>query len=362
MLNGNILGFNSLPSIIHAKTRSINAENPRGEAGSGGKLASNLGKGRKGCPCIPLPKGQDTKIAEISGTGVIQHIWMTVTDKTEEIGPVFRDLILKMYWDDEDTPSVEVPLGDFFCNGFGVRCNINSLPIAVNPNGGLNSYFSMPFKESAKIFIENQHACDLKEFFYQITYTLVDHLPENTGYFHASWRREPNGIAGKDYVILDHIRGSGHYIGTYLAWTSLQSGWWGEGEIKFYMDGDLEWPTICGTGTEDYFGGAWNFANFDTNKPESYSTPFLGYHYYEENTKIDKWFGHKLPYHGLYRWHMLDPIRFENKLKVTIQKIGHNGKFLFERGDDIASVAYWYQTEPHVPFPRMPKKVDRWPR
>lgn len=355
-------GLFSISTITDSKTRSISAENPHGEAGAGGKFSSNLGEGRKGRPCITLESGMITTLAEINGPGAIQHMWFTMPDKTDKTGFVLRDLILRMYWDDEDTPSIEVPIGDFFCNGFGVRANVNSLPIVVNPTGGFNSYLPMPFGKSAKITVENQHACDIGGFFYQINYMLTDTFPENTGYLHAQWRRESVTVKGKDYIILDGVQGQGHYIGTYLAWASLERNWWGEGEIKFFIDGDIDWPTICGTGTEDYFGGAWCFANTAINMPETYNTPFLGYRYYKESSEINAWYGHNVPMHGMYRWHLPDPVRFRKGLKVTIQQIGHNGKELFERTDDISSVAYWYQREPHSIFPQIIPARDRWPR
>jgi hypothetical protein len=219
------------------------------------------------------------ELADISGAGAIQHIWMTVSDTDENGHFVLRDLVLRMYWDHELCPSVEVPLGDFFCNGFAQRCKVNSLPVAVNPTGGMNCFFPMPFRKAARITIENQHAGDIREFFYQITYALADSIPEEAAYFHAQWRRENPTVEKKDYTILDGVRGKGQYVGTYLAWAALGRYWWGEGEIKFYIDGDREWPTICGTGTEDYAGGAWCFyeKHDDRVLGTTYCTPYLGY-------------------------------------------------------------------------------------
>ena len=342
-------GLGSIPLLSDAQTRSISAENPKGEKGGGAKAvpdersaASMLGKGWKVRPCITLPPGETTTLAEIDGPGVIQHIWITVDPKA------YRDTILRFYWDDEETPSVEVPLGDFFCNGHGMRYNVNSLPICVNPSGGFNSYWPMPFKKSAKVTVENQRWEPIGGFFYQITYSLTQ-IPENTGYFHAQWRRSMTRRDRPEHVILDGVRGQGHYVGTFLAWTQLSDGWWGEGEIKFYIDGDTEHPTICGTGTEDYLGGAWGFG-------DTFSTPFLGYPLWQRDPT-------RVPKHGLYRWHIMDPIRFQSDLKVTIQALGWwpNGKFQ-PLTDDIASVGYWYQREPHAPFPEMPPIHERWSR
>lgn len=342
------LGF--LPLLSNAKTRSISAENPKGEVGGGAKEtadenspASNLGKGWKVRPCITLSKNSTTTLAEIDGPGIIQHIWITVDPKA------YRDCILRFFWDDEKSPSIEIPLGDFFANGHGLRYNVNSLPIVVNPSGGFNSYWQMPFRKKCKITIENQRWEDIAGFFYQITYTLSD-VPEDAGYFHSQWRRNVTERKNPEYVILDSVKGKGHYVGTFLAWTQLSNGWWGEGEIKFFIDEDKEYPTICGTGTEDYFGGAWGFGS------ETYSTPFLGYPLYRKEPG-------EVPKHGLYRWHIMDPVRFEKNLRVTIQALGwwQNGKFQ-PLADDIASVAYWYQKEPHNEFPKFPSIKQRWPR
>ncbi len=374
MYNGFNFSMAGLPLLTKGRSRSINAENPEGKVNFGGQTSSDLGPTRKGRPCIDLPIGETTLLADIDGPGLIQSFWITVTDKTSKGYYVLRDLVLKMYWDNEETPSVEVPLGDFFCNGFGTRCRVNSLPIVVNPTGGMNCYFPMPFRKHARITIENQHAETISGFFYQFNYCLMDSIPDEAAYFHAQFRRENITTPKKDFTILENITGRGHYIGTYLAWTALERFWWGEGEMKFYIDGD-EHPTICGTGTEDYFGGAWGFYGIEGNQiqEQTYSTPFLGYPYFSETDKDFQHFDGMgsernkntfdlIPKHGLYRWHVMDPIIFDKSLRVTIQQIGHNGLGLFERTDDICSVGYWYQAEPHGCFPNLPKAEDRWPR
>ena len=339
----------SLPLLSHAETRSISAENPTGERGGGakaepdaGNAASALGRGWKVRPCITLPAGKTTVLADVAGPGQIQHIWISVDPKA------YRDCILRFYWDGEAAPSVEVPLGDFFANGHGLRYNVNSLMVAVNPSGGFNAYWPMPFRASARITVENQRGEDIRGFFYQITYALGD-VPADAAYFHAQWRRSDTTRACPEHVLLEGVRGRGHYVGTFLAWTQMSNGWWGEGEIKFFVDGDGEHPTICGTGTEDYFGGAWCFG-------DTYSTPFLGYPLWRKGEG-------EVPRHGLYRWHVLDPIRFAQGLRVTIQALGWwpNGKYQ-PLTDDIASVAYWYQTEPHGAFPEVAGRDGRFTR
>ena len=362
---GNGLGLT--PLLTDARSRSISAENPSGEKGSGGKAVSALGTGRKGRAFIPLPQGKTVVLADIQGTGVIEHIWLTVAEKTHVADFVLRDLVLRMYWDSEETPSVEVPLGDFFCCGFGARCLVNSLPIVVAPTGGMNCYFPMPFGSRARVTITNEHPADIEAFFYQIDYALLDELPERTGYLHAQWRRQQLTNLAADYVILDGVRGSGKYVGTYLAIAALQRYWWGEGEVKFFIDGDQEWPTICGTGTEDYFGGAWSFqADPPGDGPQiiTYCSPYLGYPYHSagDNTRTNPYTAETVPMHGLYRWHLPDPIHFNQDLRVTVQQIGHDGQALFERRDDVSSVAYWYQLEPHAPFPPPASASDRRPR
>ena len=345
--------FTNLESIgllSDAKTRSISAENPNGAVGGGAKenpdihnAGSALGKGWKIRPCITLPKKSVTTLAEIEGSGSITHIWITVSEIA------YRNCVLCMYWDNEDEPSVEVPVGDFFCCGHGMRARINALPISVNPSGGFNSYFPMSFKKSCKITIENCHTEDIGGFFYQFDYMLCD-IPDNMAYFHAQWRRSMTMREYPEHIILDGVLGKGHYAGVYLAWEQMSNGWWGEGELKCYIDQDDEYPTYCGTGTEDYFGGAWGFG-------DTFTTPFLGYPFWKKGD------GSEIPKHGLYRFHIMDPIRFEKEIKVTIQALGWypNGKFE-PLTDDIASTVYWYQTHPHKKFPAFPSVEARFPR
>jgi hypothetical protein len=343
-------GFSGLPLLKDSETRSISAENPTGERGGGAKAvpqatnaATALGVGWKVRPDIDLPRRTTVTLAEIEGPGVIQHIWMTVSERA------YRDCILRFYWDGEAAPSVEVPLGDFFANAHGMRYDVNSLMVNVNPSGGFNCYWPMPFRKSARITIENQRPEDIGGFFYQITYALAP-VPDEAGYFHASWRRAMTTREHPEHIIIDGIEGQGLYVGTFIGWEQLSNGWWGEGEVKFYIDGDEKHPTICTTGTEDYFGGAWNFGD------RTFSSPFLGY-------PLRRVQAGEIPKHSLYRWHVPDPIRFKKNLRVTVQTLGWwpNGKFQ-PLTDDLASVAYWYQSEPHNPFPPLPAREGRFPR
>ncbi|MBS4200495.1 DUF2961 domain-containing protein [Bacillus sp. FJAT-49732] len=354
MFNGLGMNLGNLSRLSKAKTRSISAENFTGEKGKGGmategtgaQAARDLGQGWKVSPSVIIQKNTVFTMADIQDSGAIQHIWLTCFPTH------WRSLIIRMYWDGEEQPSVQVPIGDFFCSGWCERANLNSLPVAVNPAGGMNCYWEMPFRKSAKITVENIGNEDAV-LYYQVDYTLTE-VPEDMAYFHAHWNRS-NPLEYKEvHTIVDHIKGQGHYVGTYLAWQVNNTGWWGEGEIKFYMDGDKEFPTICGTGTEDYFGGAWNW---EQPKGEycTYSTPYLGMH---QLIKPDGLYRSQQRF-GMYRWHVMDPIRFEEELKVTIQALGwrSEGRYLPLK-DDISSVAFWYQTEPHIPHPAIPGKDE----
>ncbi len=355
----------NLTTLRREKTRAITAENPTGAKGSGGRASGPLGPGRKGKAWIDIPQGQTAILADIQdGPGEIRHIWITVTDKTEKDFFVLRDLVIRMYWDGEETPSVEAPLGDFFCNGFGVKTRIDSLPMIVLPHGGMNCYFSMPFSSRARITIENQHRVDIKHFFFQIDYALYEEALPDVLRFHAQWRREAVTELKRDYVIVDGMRGAGHYVGTYMAWSLLERNWYGEGEVKFYIDGDADFPTICGTGTEDYFGGAWGFVEKEGEPEQEYNSAFLGHPYRSDpRENVGNAFDDApIPRHGFYRWHIADPICFEQDFRATIQQIGLSKNGLYERQDDISSVAYWYQTEPHAAFPLLPEAAKRHPR
>ena len=341
--------------LSDAKTRSICPENFTGEKGKGGMAqvcdrgkrnianaayaARDLGEGWKVNPYIIINPKETITIAEMEGPGAIQHIWMTPTGN-------WRVSIIRIYWDDEKEPSVECPVGDFFCMGWGIYAPLSSLAVCINPGSAFNCYWTMPFRKKCKITIENIDEEKAMNLYYQVDYTLTD-VPEDAAYFHAQWRRtNPNHTS--DYTIVDNIKGKGHFVGTYLAWGVNNNGWWGEGEIKFFMDGDKKFPTICGTGTEDYFCGSYNFDRGGQYK--EFCTPYAGLH---QVIRPDGTYNSQQRF-GLYRWHITDPIRFEKDLKVTIQDLGWRagGRYLPQKSD-IASVAFWYQAEPHNKFPEM---------
>jgi hypothetical protein len=348
-------GLVGLPLLDNTQTRSISAENLTGEKGKGGmaipdpselkpaasaRAADSLGQGWKVKPFLRVNAGETVTLMDVNGPGTIQHIWM--------VEGLSRANILRFYWDGEITPSVEVPAPDFFAVGHEKFARVNSQVVIVNPQNALNCYWPMPFRKHARVTFTNESDKDLELLAFQITYSL-NTVEQNSGYFHAQWRRAKTGNQNP-YTILDGVKGKGRYVGTFLAWTQMTSkGWFGEGEVKFFMDGDTKFPTICGTGTEDYFLGSYGFA-------ESYTTAFSG-------TTLPATTEGELPnLWSLYRWHLPDPICFEKDLKVTIQALGwgSTGKYKL-LDDDIASVAYWYQAEPHQPFPALPPLEQRRP-
>jgi hypothetical protein len=324
--------------------RAITWENRTGEVGAGGQAASNLGVGRKGSPCIPkVANGETATLMDIEGCGVIRHIWITIPDRSPQ---AMRNMILRMYWDNSPVPSVEVPLGDFFGVAHG-QCRVLTTAYVTQVLGrGFNCYFPMPFAKHAKLTVTNDmpDGRDMGAFFYQIDYELREALPENTGRFHAQFRRQNPTVEKEDYVLLDNVEGPGMFIGCVIGVRSLGPHWWGEGEMKFYMDGDTDFPTICGTGTEDYFEAAWGM--------EEYQTPYAGCPMCMTSDDF------KYPLVSLYRWHEKDPVYFRKSLKATIQQIGYH-KGLFERSDDWCSVAYWYQLEPVKQMPPLPDRAAR---
>lgn len=344
-----------------AISRSISPENFNGEKGKGGMATTGTGAGAsrelgatwKVSPSVIIKKHTTYTVAEIDGSGAIQHIWMTPTGN-------WRYSIIRFYWDDETTPSVESPVGDFFCMGWGKYAPVTSLAVVVNPGSAFNCYWPMPFKKKCRITMENIDDEDMV-LYYQVDYTLTK-VPEDAGYFHAQFRRINPLPYKKDYVLVDSIQGKGQYVGTYLAYGSNKNGWWGEGEIKFFMDGDTKYPTIIGTGTEDYFCGSYDF---DTRKRRAdgsegteyteFSGPYTGL------PQVIRGDGHYniAQRFGLYRWHIADPIRFEKNLKVTLQALGwrSGGRYL-PLQDDLASVVFWYQTGAHGAFPKLPTKDE----
>ncbi len=349
-INQNLLSSVAVTSNI--VSRSISAENFKGEKGKGGmategtgkECARDLGQGWKVSPAVNIDAGATFEVASIDGPGIIKHIWMT------DNCPRNRRLIIRFYWDGSDTPSVEVPLGDFFaCADYMKYAQLTSIPVCVNPKRAFNCYWEMPFFKHCRITIENQHS-DTVMLFYQVDYQLTE-IPENSAYFHAQFRRI-NPLPYKDvYTILDNVSGKGQYVGTYMFWGVNNNSWWGEGEIKFYMDGDTDFPTICGTGTEDYFCGSYNFDPGEGY--QEFCTPYAGLSkvirpdgVYSANQRF-----------SMYRWHLPDPIYFNENIKVTIQALGWRSERRYlPLQDDISSVAFWYQDSICKTFPTLPDR------
>jgi hypothetical protein len=350
------MNMGNLYRLSDAKSRSISPENFTGEKGKGGmatledkdkpnranayNAARDLGQGWKVNPYIRIPSGETITIAEISGSGAIQHIWMTPTGN-------WKFSIIRIYWDDETEPSVESPIADFFCMGWNEYAPLNSLAVCVNPGSAFNCYWTMPFRKKCKITMENINDAEAMTLYYQIDYTLTE-VPSDAAYFHAQYRKSDKEHSSV-YTIVDDIKGKGQFVGVYLAWGVNNNGWWGEGEIKFYIDGDTGFPTICGTGTEDYFCGSYNF---DRNgKYTEFCTPYSGL---VQVIRPDGTYKSQQRF-GLYRWHIMDPVRFEKDLRITIQDLGwHQGGRYLPQQSDLSSVCFWYQTHPHAQFPILP--------
>ncbi len=359
--NGLDMNMGSLSRLSDAKSRSISPENFTGAKGQGAMAdpikdkakrnvanaaneARDLGKGWKVNPFIIINSHETVTIAEMEGPGAVQQIWMTPTGN-------WQFSIIRFYWDDETTPSIEAPIGAFFGMAWNEYAPLNSLAITVNPGSAFNCYWKMPFRKKCKITVENINDAESMRLYYQVNYTLTT-IGNDEGYFHAQYRRSAPGD-GAIHTILDGVKGKGQYVGLYMALGVRNNGWWGEGEIKFFMDGDKENATIVGTGTEDYFCGSYNFENRNTRQYQEFSTAYAGLHQVVRPDGVYK----TQERFGMYRWHIMDPIRFENDLKVTIQDLGwrSGGRYLPQQSD-IITVAYWYQREPHAAFPLLPSK------
>ena len=310
-----------------------------------GNAARELGVGWKVNPYAVIKPNEIFTLADMEGPGAIQHIWMTMTGE-------WRYAILRIYWDNESEPSVECPAGDFFGMGWGSYAPLSSLAVCVNPGKAFNCYWVMPFRKKCRITMQNLNSKPIN-LYYQIDYTLAP-VPDDAAYFHAQFRRTRFNTSS-DYTIVDGIKGRGQYIGLYLAWGVHNNGWWGEGEIKFFIDGDKQFPSICGTGVEDYFCGSYNFENKTEKRYEEYTTPYSGL---VQVIRPDGLYNSQQRF-GMYRWHITDPIRFSQDLKVTIQDLGwRSERRYFKQQSDIASTVFWYQTEPHATFPKFPSRDE----
>ena len=349
------------------QSRWASPENPTGAKGRGGQANG----GRKGAPTIAIRAGESAVLAEASGTsGTVRRIWMTFWDRSPRM---LRSLRIDMYWDGAKTPAVSAPLGDFFGVGLGRTATFESA-LFSNPEGrSFVATVPMPFRTGMRIVLVNESAQDLPELFYDVDYTLGDRHGPNTLYFHAHWRRERPTTLQQDFELLPRISGRGRYLGANIGvqtdTATYFNTWWGEGEVKVYLDGDREFPTLSGTGTEDYVGTAWGQG--------AYAHLYQGSPIAEDAT--GQW--------AFYRYHIADPIWFHRDIRVTIQQIGYlaphsrepivranrrlvragpgrvdmdltkDGKF--ERADDWSSCTYFYFAQPGSPLPPLAPVAER---
>jgi len=341
-MKGNAQPPFQLYKLKNLESREASAENPLAEKGKGGMTK----KGLKGNPALKdFKKGTTETLLNTDGPGMVRHIWCTVSQRA----PVeLRNIILRMFWENSSVPSVEVPLADFFCMSHGADLPMTSQLISIQPRCAYNCDIPMPFRDHALITVTNESDTDFDWFFYEIDFTLGDKVAKNDGRFHASFNRENPTRYGHDYTILE-VRGArGVFLGCVIGIRPLVSGWWGEGEVKFYIDSNTQYPTICGTGLEDYFGAAWGIS--------THCTPYRGAPLAEKN------------FCSMYRFHLNDPVYFRNNIKIDVQQMGtafiddarnkygdslifmrfehprrDTNKVYYLRSDDVSSVAYWYQ-------------------
>jgi len=324
------------PSVIHApyqlnaglESRSISFENPTGAKGAGGKAASKLGVGRKGSPSRALQPGEEVPLCDIQGPGTIRHIWMTTDNGPENL----RSLVIRAWWEDQKHPSIECPVGDFMGFAHGKVVSYQSAVHSVGRRAGMNIWLPMPFTKRARFVIVNEGKKPVP-LFYQIDFTLGDRHPADVGRLHVLFRRENPTRLKKDFELLPLRKGKGRFIGSIIGVRPLSGNWWGEGEVKMYLDGDRDFPTICGTGSEDYVGLSWGVQE----------TPFL----YNGCCLNQKGFV------TMYRWHLPDPVFWRKEARITIQQIGWN-KGLYERQDDWSCATFWYEPIPSAPLPPLP--------
>jgi hypothetical protein len=279
-------------------------ENPTATKGA----AAQSNQGAKGHAYDSLKAGESVALMDYTGSGVIHRIWLTINNRSPEM---LRSLTLAMFWDGASKPAVLVPLGDFFAVSHGQMCAFESA-LFSNPEGrSFNCIIPMPFRRAARVVLKNESAKDLTHLFYDIDFEAVAKLPKDALYFHCYWNRQLDTKLGEDFEILPSIKGRGRFLGVNLGVIAnpvYERSWWGEGEVKMYLDGDTVHPTLAGTGTEDYVGTAWGLGKFT----QTYQgCPVV-------NTTNRMW--------SFYRFHIPDPVFFEKGLKVTIQTIGGTGR------------------------------------
>jgi hypothetical protein len=373
-----LLSLSAAPAMTQAlyvvpdgvETRWASPENPTGERGKG---ASTQG-GRKGSAFWPLKAGEQRTLAEVkSGSGMVRRIWMTLNDRSPAM---LRGLRLDMFWDGAKQPAVSVPLGDFFGIGLGNLVPFQSAIFSSPEGRSFNASVPMPFQNGMRIVLTNESGKDQPQVYYDIDYTLGDKHPPGTLYFHAHFRRENPTQLQRDYEILPHVTGKGRYLGTNIGvivdGQRYGESWWGEGEVKVYLDGDQQLPTLAGTGTEDYIGTGYGQGAYS--------------HLYQGSPVAD----HGRQRYAFYRYHVNDPVYFRKEIRVTLQQIGYiagkdgapakpllppiygageglkeldlgrlQNSNLFERADDYSSCAYFYLDRAESGLPALAAVADR---
>lgn len=343
------------------ESRWSSPENPLGEKGK----AAATNAGRKGRPAVPIAAGESLTLADVKGSsGTVRRIWATIRNRSPRM---LRGLRIRMYWDGAAKPAVDAPFGDFFGTGLGRMTAFESALFSSPEGRSFNCYIPMPFRAGMKIVVTNESGVDLKSIYYDVDYTLGDkHGPEAL-YFHAHWRRENPTTLQKDFELLPRVAGKGRFLGVNIGVAADQKlyakSWWGEGEVKIYLDGDTDLPTLSGTGTEDYIGTGWGQGQ--------YAHRYQGCHV-ADREKMEYCF---------YRYHVPDPVYFRKEIRVVIQQIGYLSLEsagavlaskrplyragaglepkdplaggLFERQDDWSSCAYFYLSSPENGLPEL---------
>jgi hypothetical protein len=333
------------------RSRSISFENPTGAPGAGGRAASPLGPGRKGSAVRLVQPGESIELADIEGPGTIRHIWLTTHSKQE----LLRGCVLRAWWDDQPHPSIEAPLGDFFGFAHGGTPAFQSCAHSVGGALGMNCWLPMPFVRRARLELVNEASVRLP-LFYQVDYTVGDEHADDVRRLHVAFQRQNPTTPGRDFEVLPRREGRIHYLGAVIGVRPLDPRWWGEGELKVWLDEDTTHATIVGTGTEDYVGLSWGI------QPNAFL--YHGANWRERDDAI------ATGAVSIYRWHVPDPIVCEQSMRVTIQQIGHsptgNAKTvddylaeLYERADDWSCATFWYEATPSAPLPPIPDAQAR---
>jgi hypothetical protein len=358
----------SVPAGI--QTRWASPENP--EAAKGRACSGT--DGRKRNACFPIKAGESKTLIDLKGTsGTVRRFWCTIDNRSPAM---LRGLVIEAFWDSATTPAVSAPLGDFFSLGLGRMAVFQSALFASPEGRSFNCYAPMPFRSACRIVVTNQSGIDLGAFYYDIDCTVGDAHPESMTYFHAHWRRENPTVTQRDYELLPQVRGRGRVLGVNIGviadTRTYFKSWWGEGEVKAYLDGDKEHPTLCGTGTEDFIGTGWGQG--------AYANLYQGCHVAD----ADKY------HYCFYRLHIPDPIYFQQNARVTIQQIGcwdpqtlpqmtgvglklqhadaavdmavrvkERGYGLFERQDDWSSCVWFYLSAPESGLPKLAGVAER---